>query len=395
MFCANTRVQRRERSAARRRLGTQIACMGARAVRATMQSLTACPLELAVLILSRPGDAGAEQRQATRSAWAHWPDPCEARFWFLLGGAPTLSVADDVLYLPVPEGCKFPTSAIELPCPPLHLPSVDRTISSAGALVDTDTKISLKVLHGFRWLVHQHGGFRHVLKTDDDSFVCVGSLLSLLRAAPSGMMYAGKPNWQHRKVRVTMASHKWYDAAYAETFERTVYGDYHQGAGYLLSEALARGVVRTAHRLGVLTNSSKGSAVEDAWLGALARAPGTGLLPRQRNRSDSVALAREPEIPIALNVAMNVSASCRGDYVIVHKMVDGATLRHCARAMAASPPLCKPRFGSVAQHLHAVGKWQAGPRCPCTMRPAPREARRTPTRHYDVRKDFAKVEGNS
>jgi hypothetical protein len=266
---------------------------------------TCSALELAVIILTRK-DA-VLQRESARETWAQWADPCAARFWFLLGDAPATSVNGDILYLNVSEGYN---------------------------------KISLKVLHALRWLVERQPlAFRYVLKTDDDSFVCVGGMLRMLRAASPSPLYAGKPNWQHTRIFSSRLDHKWYDRSYIDTFGRSEYGDYHMGVGYLLGTRLASAVVQTAHRLGVLENASRVPGVEDAWIGALARA--TGLLAERRSLHDS----REPTIPIALNVPLNVSASCGTDYLIVHKLHTPALLQQCARLYDATPPPCELQFG--------------------------------------------------
>ena len=64
------------------------------------------PLDLAVLILSRPGREGraTSSQQATRAAWAHWKRPCAVRHWFLLGGASRTHAEHDVLHVRAPEG---------------------------------------------------------------------------------------------------------------------------------------------------------------------------------------------------------------------------------------------------------------------------------------------------
>lgn len=298
-----------------------------------------CPPELAVLILSRPTVKGGSQRQAARTTWAHWSDPCAVRFWFVLGDGPiaTPHVDGDVLRLAVPEGY---------------------------------TSISLKVVHALHWLVSTMPSFNYALKTDDDSFVCVGGLLRLLRGAPATVLYAGKPNWQRHPVRTEQSGHKFHDPAYLEAFGSRNYSDYHHGAGYVLAAPLAQKVVSSARRLGLLSNLSKGSAsaVEDAWVGALAR--DTGLLPSVRPRIHTAdhSVEREPEIPISLSFNLT---SCMGQYLIIHKVMDAESLHRCSRTISDSPPRCNVRFGPgppldrrKAALAHHAGR-QAAKSCSC------------------------------
>ena len=238
------------------------------------------PLDLAVLILSRPAEAGGTAAQeAVRAAWAHWPQPCVVRHWFLIGGAAHDHVRGDMLHVTAPEGY---------------------------------SKIFLKVLAGMRWLLRSraHGGqhaFRFLLKTDDDAFVCLGGVLRFLAA--SLPLYAGKPGGRNTTAHFK-ASHPFHDPSYFRTYHRTYFADYFVGAGYVLASGLVDTVVENARRLHLLraidtvpdtaseqhsgardvastrtaaaggrTTAQAGGvpAVEDGWVGSLAREASTGL----------------------------------------------------------------------------------------------------------------------
>ena len=91
----------------------------------------------------------------------------------------------------------------------------------------------------FAWAA-AHVAFKYVLKTDDDSFVCVARLVERLRDAPRRGFYLGVVNAHHRVIQgATDPSYaRWNDDAYVSLFNRTTYAPYMQGAGYVLSSDL-------------------------------------------------------------------------------------------------------------------------------------------------------------
>ena len=164
---------------------------------ATSSQPVACsrPLVLASLILTRPGPEGRASQQAVRATWARWHDPCEVRSYFVLGVSngslsTHASLDGDLLRVPAREGY---------------------------------TSISLKVLAALRWLDDGAGGtlphgFRYVLKTDDDAWVCVGGVLRFLAQFPA-VRYAGAPSGTRMRVRTSQTRKlHWLDHAYVETF---------------------------------------------------------------------------------------------------------------------------------------------------------------------------------
>ena len=145
--------------------------------------------------------------------------------------------------------------------------------SSGAATAHNDTvvldigegysSLSLKVLAGFAWALGSAApSFSHLLKTDDDSFVCVGGVLRWLERLPRrrrDSLYAGSPLAQRcagkehlpvlrqlalpRLLRDRKCRRGW-------RFPLTMHG-----AGYLLSRGTAVQVVRRAEALHPVPNA--------------------------------------------------------------------------------------------------------------------------------------------
>lgn len=185
-------------------------------------------LDLLVLILSsqQPHLHPAVRRQVVRRSWAFSSamlgaadspphERCSVRHLFVVGGGAegsaarlgALSNEPDVLTLPVPDGYR---------------------------------QITHKVLAALDWAVGATR-FRYVLKTDDDSFVCVSRLLELLRTLPRTSLYLGVVNPKHKVIgaRTRTNYERWRDPVYVELYNRSTYAPYMQGAGYVLSADLA------------------------------------------------------------------------------------------------------------------------------------------------------------
>ena len=112
-------------------------------------------LDLLVLVLTMDTPLGRLRQAEAKSSWARWfATLCSVEFVFLLGGAqvkarPALFVDnDDRLHMPVSEGYRM---------------------------------IPLKVLLGLAWAI-QYRPSQYYMKVDDDSFVCVGSVLAFLHS---------------------------------------------------------------------------------------------------------------------------------------------------------------------------------------------------------------------
>lgn len=300
-------------------------------------------LDLAVLILSTPTEAGAVARQATRQSWAHaLPNhPCASRYWFVLGRS--------------------------------GYPSSDSSIGADGDILRVDApegyrNVTLKVLASFRWLVREQPlPFSHVFKTDDDAFVCISGVLRVLHQHRP--LYAGLAVPPMRVILTP--GHKWQDLAYARTFRRSHYYDYFQGIGYALKAELARTVVTNADDLAIWTRRPP-PANEDAWIGALARTP---ILPRHLQADGSPAtvlpanrsLEVEAMLPAVQWTITNVTSACAAGHLMVHKLAP-AELENCALAAAASPPFCHIRLPTRVVRdwwLHPPRSASGRERCAC------------------------------
>lgn len=202
--------------------------------------------DLLVLILSsRQRDLGpAKRREAVRESWATpsselgaagapAAERCSVRYLFVVGGGKGKAHVwgEDVLVLPADDGYR---------------------------------QIAQKVLGALSWAI-EHAPFKYVLKTDDDSFVCVSRLLELLRGSARERLYMGVVNRNHKVVTSPSDPQyeRWRDPLYTSLFNRTVYADYMQGAGYVLSADLAALVVQRAAALSAVP------AIEDALVGTL------------------------------------------------------------------------------------------------------------------------------
>ena len=249
---------------------------------------------LALVLSSRQAELEPwRRRQAVRHAWAH-PNGslgapgapperrCSMRLLFVMGGAaaPTLHAREQLL-LPVEDGYR---------------------------------QIAQKVVGAFAWAA-AHVAFKYVLKTDDDSFVCVARLVERLHYAPRRGFYLGVVNAHHRVIQgATDPSYaRWNDDAYVSLFNRTTYAPYMQGAGYVLSADMAALVAARAAALPTLP------AVEDALVGTLLE--------------DSATLVNVPSAIRHKNRGEFAVTVCEVDteFVLVHKLsID--ELRRCRLA---------------------------------------------------------------
>ena len=280
-------------------------------------------VDLLVLILSSQQKRlnPSRRRMAVRRSWAHASlssdlgaresaasDLCSVRYVFVLGGGkgPARMLRADVLELPVPDGYR---------------------------------QISAKVVGALRWAVGA-APFRYLLKTDDDSFVCVARLLELLRPLPRSKLYLGVINPKHNVITADTRTNyeRWRDPDYVTFFNRSVYAPYMQvasnrglaascgrrslrcsmhalttpmsdfpcekGAGYILSADLAATAVARADVLPRLT------AVEDALVGALVEGDAASTLSRphafrHKNRDDYAVTVCEEDTEVSPRRASN------------------------------------------------------------------------------------------
>lgn len=272
-------------------------------------------IDLLVLILSSQQKElyPARRRAAVRRSWARVTtelgtadarasERCSVRYIFVVGSGrqpePRM-LASDVLELPVEDGYR---------------------------------QITHKVLGALRWAV-ERTRFRYLLKTDDDSFVCVARLLELLRPLKRERLYLGVVNQRHHVITAGRAAkqyERWKDPSYVQLFNRSVYAPYMQGAGYVLSADLAQVVVDRASRLPRIP------AVEDALVGTLVEDDAEPLSRpehfRHKNRDDYAVTVCERDT----------------EFVLLHKLDEkdlgkcrGATQRRRSERCPQGPCLCR------------------------------------------------------
>ena len=158
-------------------------------------------------------------------------------------------------------------------------------------------QIAHKVLLGLAWAV-RHRPALYYMKTDDDAFLCIGGILSLLRSASHKYrqstlgLYAGQLESEHLQIQLRNPATRWFNPQHYAIFGRKRYAPYMQGGGYLLSAALARVVVGEARRkLGLLWSHAeepsvqatglKLPTVEDALVGQLICSSAEGVCSSQ------------------------------------------------------------------------------------------------------------------
>jgi hypothetical protein len=207
-----------------------------------------------------PGKGGVADRE------------CSVRFVFVVGDASS----------PPADGRSSAAAAAEASGDMLRVP-----------VAEGYRRISDKVISALQWAAEDPTAeAEYVLKTDDDSFVCVTRLLERLhrvRAGLAGDGFAQAPGGAAASDAVAGAHARggglYYgkftrhpvpvelregepleDSAYVESFGRRVYPLYAQGAGYVLSRVVVRRVARGAARL-----SRPLPVVEDALVGTLVR----------------------------------------------------------------------------------------------------------------------------
>lgn len=200
---------------------------------------------LAVVILSSPGSH--ERRKTIRKTWlskysangvAGESEKNNVRYYFAIGVRGLNSTFTKALY-------------------------DEHAISSDLLLLDVDEGysdglITDKLVAAFVW-VTANVDFTHLLKVDDDSFVRMDALLTVLQAAPTRRFYYG----HFRGDATVRRAGKWADHRY---FLCDRYLPYAHGGGYVLSADLVDFVVRNKDLLQRYANEDVSVGV---WLSAL------------------------------------------------------------------------------------------------------------------------------
>jgi hypothetical protein len=143
---------------------------------------------------------------------------------------------------------------------------LELTVPTAEAYLNLPSK----VLMAFSWIA-EHLSFKYLLKTDDDSYACVGGLLHQLEHLPRNGLYWGKLRPAGQPIEM---DGRWQDRGFARAFNTEQYGVYAFGAGYMLSADL---VAKASRRMRDVAGVCH---VEDGLVGATI--VGTGWLKRAR-----------------------------------------------------------------------------------------------------------------
>eukprot|EP00965_Chrysotila_dentata_P093810 3100441-Pleurochrysis_carterae.AAC.2 len=224
-----------------------------------LDSAATSTLDLLVLIFSRPDEHGRLRRASVRSSWASgWKGHGRVTIKFMLGRSvvanATVESQDDLVLLPVPEGY-------------------------AG--------LSRKVLSGMGWAV-ANVRFRFLLKTDDDSFVCVGGLLRWLsdavKTSNTSNLYAGVPLAQRCVGLELVPLFKQVGKTFRDVRCRRGWAypkPTMHGAGYILSASLVHLVVSRWRHLRPLPSA------EDVTVSLLMRYSGPASLSLEPIQSSS------------------------------------------------------------------------------------------------------------
>ena len=294
-------------------------------------------LDLLVLILSLPTQNGTARRAAIRQSWAQPVAECSVGFAFVLGTIP-----------PAPSVEVLPASRAE--------PTSEPDAVTLPGVAENYSTLSLKVLRALRWALDTRD-FAYVLKTDDDSYVCLGGMLRWLahqqRAPGAQRLYAG------RQVGMGCVGAQHVELAAALGGERSrrcrrgwklPHGmPFMDGAGYILSHRLVRAVVATAER------SRPPPSAEDLTVSLLLRASGEeiragefGVVPFAHRRSWRSVREVLPSEGVQRRL---VARRCAwSDAIVLHKL-SGALVGACARVKAETNAQCASFNGTVARQL--------------------------------------------
>ncbi|XP_053304907.1 beta-1,3-galactosyltransferase 5-like [Spea bombifrons] len=206
---------------------------------------------LLILVTSHPSHI--EQRKAIRKTWAS-PMEGAAYPWqvvFLIGR--TLDAELDWH---------------------IHKEDAEHRDILMGNYVDTYRNLSLKVMHGMKWVADRCHP-QYILKTDDDCFVNTDRLpasLALHSPAKTGL-YVGSVFPREKRKVIRDPSSKWYVSQHI--FPPDIYPPYASGIGYILSLDAVISVLKMAE-------GTPPIPVEDAYIGILAERAGISLLSSSR-----------------------------------------------------------------------------------------------------------------
>lgn len=280
-----------------------------------------------LLVFSTPTEDGRRRREAQLRSWPQAVrSPDLIRLFFVLGGVVTREE----------EGLHTGASDVE----ELHL-----------AVPEKYTHLSLKMLRALQWLyMSQHAlAPAFVAKTDDDTYVCIGTLLNhLVHATLANFSHDsdpwGSPLYMGRfatknQVYAHKSAWKWNDPGHVRTFGMKMFPKYAVGAFYALSSRAVYGLLHTAKTLELLKNLNPDHttfpANEDALVGTLLHLHRSNM----SNRFNLIYL----DLPILTNPDLMFGPASNRSM----DSVQAQLVRECAS-------MCRPENKIVAVHRLSV-----------------------------------------
>ncbi|XP_064471390.1 beta-1,3-galactosyltransferase 1-like isoform X2 [Ornithodoros turicata] len=176
-----------------------------------------CPTLLTIIVCSAVRNAAA--RLAIRNSWARDAHAPYVRVFFLLG-----HMVNDTLQDKVEEESRLFGDIIQ------------------EGFIDTYNNLTVKSVVLLKWANEHCPQSRFVLKTDDDMFINVPNLITLLRTVGRKKLLLGC--LISRATPVRDWSSKWYVPSFV--YADHTYPDYLSGTGYVMSREVVKSLLQTA-----------------------------------------------------------------------------------------------------------------------------------------------------
>ncbi len=115
-----------------------------------------------------------------------------------------------------------------------------------GDFVDNYRNLTLKTMMGLRWFTTYCEGAKFLLKADDDIFVNIISILTLLELGIDKFQSYVIGHCQNRLIAIHDNTSKWYISK--QSYNHTHFPPYCQGPGFILGGHIARDIANTMHK---------------------------------------------------------------------------------------------------------------------------------------------------
>jgi len=212
----------------------------------------------------------------------------------------------------------------------------------------------VKVVGSLQWL-SAHVRYKYVLKTDDDAWICMHSLLETLAAFPRSRLYWGKMNTRHALIS-SVLHHGFVHSAFTDYFRgATHYSTYAFGAAYVLSHDVAALV---SDEQGV--DAAEHVRIEDVLVGELINRRLGGAVSARDARNSTISLGytrrkgdastRSRATKIHLRKLCTASSSGGRGSIVVHRIFP-AQVRTCAGLAVHRLCACDGRRGACSGAL--------------------------------------------